>query len=244
MAQAIEETAAVAAEEGEVAVAAEGVGGAFGYLGGLAEGAAALAPTAGEYPLQPLPDTACQVTRVDQAEGRAPRACPSGLGDFTPQPFLDTACQVALVRQEEGFAPRACLNPRQTRSCLTILSHARCRCNSSLTILSARLVTIRLLHCTFHLDTHTAIQLSKFCHSHAARALPSAMEHEDTLDAIHTTLALDIEVYLDEICCILARIRFLCHVSALCLVAIALCEGLWLLAKVWDTALFFVALMP
>ena len=46
-AQAIEETAAVAAEEGEVAVAAEGVGGAFGYLGGLAEGAAALAPTAG-----------------------------------------------------------------------------------------------------------------------------------------------------------------------------------------------------
>ena len=43
-----EETAAVAAEEGEVAVAAEGVGGAFGYLGGLAEGAAALAPTAGE----------------------------------------------------------------------------------------------------------------------------------------------------------------------------------------------------
>ena len=47
-AQAIEETAAVAAEEGEVAVAGEGVGGAFGYLGGLAEGAAALAPTAGE----------------------------------------------------------------------------------------------------------------------------------------------------------------------------------------------------
>ena len=46
-AQAVEETAAVAAEEGEVAVAAEGVGGAFGYLGGLAEGAA-LAPTAGE----------------------------------------------------------------------------------------------------------------------------------------------------------------------------------------------------
>ena len=45
-AQAVEETAA--AEEGEVAVAAEGVGGAFGYLGGLAEGAAALAPTAGE----------------------------------------------------------------------------------------------------------------------------------------------------------------------------------------------------
>ena len=44
-AQAVEETAAVAAEEGEVAVAAEGVGGAFGYLGGLAEGAAALAPT-------------------------------------------------------------------------------------------------------------------------------------------------------------------------------------------------------
>ena len=43
-AQAIEETAAVAAEEGEVAVAAKGVGGAFGYLGGLAEGAAALAP--------------------------------------------------------------------------------------------------------------------------------------------------------------------------------------------------------
>ena len=38
--EAIEETAAVAAEEGEVAVAAEGVG--------LAEGAAALAPTAGE----------------------------------------------------------------------------------------------------------------------------------------------------------------------------------------------------
>ena len=38
----------MAAEEGEVAVAAEGVGGAFGYLGGLAEGAAALAPTAGE----------------------------------------------------------------------------------------------------------------------------------------------------------------------------------------------------
>ena len=35
-AQAVEETAAVA----EVAVAAEGVGGAFGYLGGLAEGAA------------------------------------------------------------------------------------------------------------------------------------------------------------------------------------------------------------
>ena len=31
-----------------MAVAAEGVGGAFGYLGGLAEGAAALAPTAGE----------------------------------------------------------------------------------------------------------------------------------------------------------------------------------------------------
>ena len=47
-AQAVEETAAVAAEAGEVAVAAEGVGGAFGYLGGLAEGAAALAPTAGE----------------------------------------------------------------------------------------------------------------------------------------------------------------------------------------------------
>ena len=47
-AEAVEETAAVAAEEGEVAVAAEGVGGAFGYLGGLAEGAAALAPTAGE----------------------------------------------------------------------------------------------------------------------------------------------------------------------------------------------------
>ena len=47
-AEAVEETAAVAAEEGEVAVAAEGVGGAFGYLGGLAEGAAALAPTAGK----------------------------------------------------------------------------------------------------------------------------------------------------------------------------------------------------
>ena len=47
-AEAIEETAAVAAEKGEVAVAAEGVGGAFGYLGGLAEGAAALTPTAGE----------------------------------------------------------------------------------------------------------------------------------------------------------------------------------------------------
>ena len=47
-AEAVEETAAVAAEEGEVAVAAEGVGGAFGHLGGLAEGAAALAPTAGE----------------------------------------------------------------------------------------------------------------------------------------------------------------------------------------------------
>ena len=45
-AQAVEETAAVAAE-GEVAVAAEGVGGAFGYLGGLAEGAA-LAPAVGE----------------------------------------------------------------------------------------------------------------------------------------------------------------------------------------------------
>ena len=43
-AEAVEETAAVAAEEGKVAV--EGVGGAFGYLGGLAEGAAALAPTA------------------------------------------------------------------------------------------------------------------------------------------------------------------------------------------------------
>ena len=40
-AQAVEETAAVAAEEGEVDVA-------FGYLGGLAEGAAALAPTVGE----------------------------------------------------------------------------------------------------------------------------------------------------------------------------------------------------
>ena len=47
-AQAIEETATVAVEEGEAAAAAEGVGGAFGYLGGLAEGAAALAPTAGE----------------------------------------------------------------------------------------------------------------------------------------------------------------------------------------------------
>ena len=48
-AEAIEETAAVAAEEGEVAVAAEGVGGAFGYLGGLAEGAAGVgaAATAG-----------------------------------------------------------------------------------------------------------------------------------------------------------------------------------------------------
>ena len=43
-AQAVEETAAVAAEEGEVAVAAEGVGRAFGYLGGLAEGAAAWRP--------------------------------------------------------------------------------------------------------------------------------------------------------------------------------------------------------
>ena len=47
-AQAVEETAAVAAEAGKVAVAAEGVGGAFGYLAGLAEGAAALAPTAGK----------------------------------------------------------------------------------------------------------------------------------------------------------------------------------------------------
>ena len=46
--QRAQEVAAVAAEEGEVAVAAEGMGGAFGYLGGLAEGAAALAPTAGE----------------------------------------------------------------------------------------------------------------------------------------------------------------------------------------------------
>ena len=46
-AQAIEETAAVAAEEGEVAVGRR-VGGAFGYLGGLAEGAAALAPTTRE----------------------------------------------------------------------------------------------------------------------------------------------------------------------------------------------------
>ena len=53
-AQAIEETAAVAVEEGEVAVAAEGVGGAFGYLG-LAEGAAALAPTAGEVAGAMLP---------------------------------------------------------------------------------------------------------------------------------------------------------------------------------------------
>ena len=35
-AQAVEETAAVAAEEREGAVAAEGVGGAFGCLGGLA----------------------------------------------------------------------------------------------------------------------------------------------------------------------------------------------------------------
>ena len=45
-AQAVEETAAVAAEEGEVAVAAKG--GRSGYLGGLAEGAAALAPAAGK----------------------------------------------------------------------------------------------------------------------------------------------------------------------------------------------------
>ena len=42
------ERGAAQAMEGEVAVAAEGVGGAFGYLGGLAEGAAALAPTVGE----------------------------------------------------------------------------------------------------------------------------------------------------------------------------------------------------
>ena len=48
MAQAVEKTAAVAAEEGKVAVAAEGVGGAFRCLGDLAEGAAALAPAAGE----------------------------------------------------------------------------------------------------------------------------------------------------------------------------------------------------
>ena len=48
-AQEVERGAAqAAAEEGEVAVAAKGVGGAFGHLGGLAEGAAALAPTAGE----------------------------------------------------------------------------------------------------------------------------------------------------------------------------------------------------
>ena len=63
---------AVAAEEGEVAVAAEGVGGAFGYLGGLAEGAAALAPTAGEV----LEVFATFVVRTGPREfSRGSRAC-------------------------------------------------------------------------------------------------------------------------------------------------------------------------
>ena len=74
-AQAVEETAAVAAEEGEVAVAAEGVGGAFGYLGGLAEGAAALAPTAGE-----VAGTLADAAAVGAAAGGAAYGLARGTG--------------------------------------------------------------------------------------------------------------------------------------------------------------------
>ena len=81
----------------------------------------------------------------------------------------------------------------------------------------------------------------------SAIALPSAMEQEETLEDIHATIArsyLDLEVMLDELCCILARIRFLCSVIAICLIAIAFCEGLRFLTGIWDTALLFVAVLP
>ena len=88
-AEAIEQTAAVAAEEGEVAVAAEGVGGAFGYLGGLAEGAAALAPTAERWPARresarrqrrgwPLALRAAQPTALRAARAGSSRTRSSG----------------------------------------------------------------------------------------------------------------------------------------------------------------------
>ena len=71
--EAVEKTAAVAAKEGEVAVATEGVDGAFGYLGGLAEGAVALAPTAGE-----IAGTLAGAAGVGAAQPTASRAARAG----------------------------------------------------------------------------------------------------------------------------------------------------------------------
>ena len=102
-AQAVEETAAVAAEEGEVAVAAEGVGGAFGYLGGLAEGAAALAPTAGEV---------AWLARRELAR-RQRRGWPLGLQ--AAQPTASHAARAGCWRTRSSGPSRAA----RTRPCRT-----------------------------------------------------------------------------------------------------------------------------
>ena len=67
-------------------------------------------------------------------------------------------------------------------------------------------------------------------HTPTQRLAFRAMEcDEDTLDAIHTTIArsyLDLEVVLDEFYTVLLRIKFFCHVTAVCLVALTLIEGI------------------
>ena len=79
-AQAIEETAA-AAEEGEVAVAAEGVGGAFGYLGGLAAATPDVCPRMRGPPKKNWPrkkrmaSWARQQQQINGGRGRRRPAC-------------------------------------------------------------------------------------------------------------------------------------------------------------------------
>ena len=136
-----------------------------------------------------------------------------------------------MVRQEEGFALRACLEagkswPRQdpgqerpVHSCQPdLLPFAVC-------------ITLK-----YFLNFQPCVQARKCCHSHVSHR-----------PAIHATIArsyLDLEVMLDELCCILARIWFLCSVIAICLIAIVFCEGFRFLTSIWDTALLFVALLP
>ena len=144
-----------------------------------------------------------------------------------------------MVRQEEGFAPRTCLEAKGRLFPLANPGRARTRgMNAPLIRVSP---TCFYSPCALHGKIFNfqpcASKLVSAATHTSAIALPSAMEQEETLDAIHATIArsyLDLEVMLDELCCILARIRFLCSVIAICLIAIVFCEGLRFLTGIWD----------
>ena len=101
----------MAAEEGEVAegvaVAAEGVGGAFGYLGGLAEGAAALAPTAGEV---------AGAMAATAGVGLPPRGWPSGGAAYGLARGTGWVLENTLFRPQQGSEDAAVQDVRSANN--------------------------------------------------------------------------------------------------------------------------------